>query len=191
MTPASLEFRFAEPADRPGLAALLLALDRHYWGPRDGAPAMAEAAADALLGDAADALLGDAADALLGDASGCRALLAFVDGAPAGLATVTVLHPGLDAAGTLFLKDLYVDEAARGLGLGARFMRRLARHAAELGCRRFDWTAETDNPRALAFYDALGAARVPEKVWYRFAGEDLARLAAEPQDGAAAAGEAP
>jgi ribosomal protein S18 acetylase RimI-like enzyme len=43
---------------------------------------------------------------------------------------------------------------------------------------RFDWTAETDNPEALHFYDGLGARRVAEKVYYRCEGETLHRLAA-------------
>jgi hypothetical protein len=38
----------------------------------------------------------------------------------------------------------------------------LARLAVERGCVRFDSTAETDNPEALAFYDRLGAGRVAE-----------------------------
>jgi ribosomal protein S18 acetylase RimI-like enzyme len=53
----------------------------------------------------------------------------------------------------------------------------LARLALERGCGRFDWTAETDNPETLAFYDRLGARRVEEKVYYRFDGEALNALA--------------
>jgi len=56
-------------------------------------------------------------------------------------------------------------------------MRFLARLAVERGCVRFDWTAETDNPDALGFYDRLGARRVADKVYYRFDGEALQRLA--------------
>jgi ribosomal protein S18 acetylase RimI-like enzyme len=50
----------------------------------------------------------------------------------------------------------------------------------ERGCVRFDWSAETDNPDALAFYDRLGAKRVAEKIYYRLEGEGLQQLAAGP-----------
>ena len=63
-------------------------------------------------------------------------------------------------------------------GSAKRLMRRVARIAVDLGCRRFDWTAETDNPRAIAFYDDLPASRVAEKVYYRLAGDRLLDFAA-------------
>jgi ribosomal protein S18 acetylase RimI-like enzyme len=69
-------------------------------------------------------------------------------------------------------------KVARGQGVGRALMGFLARLAVQRGCVRFDWTAETDNPEALAFYDRLGAGRVAEKVYYRFDGDRLRQLAA-------------
>ncbi|KMW57175.1 YbjA protein [Candidatus Rhodobacter oscarellae] len=80
------------------------------------------------------------------------------------------------------MKDLFVSERARGTGLGNLFMRHLARHAVELGCHRFDWTAETDNPRAVAFYDDLKAERVAEKVYFRFSDANLRAFAGTGKD---------
>lgn len=103
------------------------------------------------------------------------------DGGPAGpiagLATVARLIPAPGAQGQLFMKDLYVRAPWRGRGVGEALMAFLARHALAQGCVRLDWTTETGNPGALAFYDRLGAARVTEKVYFRFSGEALAALA--------------
>ena len=160
MEDQDIEFRFATAEDQSALASLLLESNRHYWGKKDGAEAMTAATADAMISGR----------------SGCRAVLAWVAGAPAGFATISVLHPALNESGTLFMKDLFVSKNARGAGLGEVFMRHLAGLAVELGCQRFDWTAETDNARALQFYDNLGAARINEKVYFRFSGAELSEF---------------
>ncbi|MEM8589036.1 MAG: GNAT family N-acetyltransferase [Pseudomonadota bacterium] len=163
-----LEIRFAEAADTSTLAGLMLEANRHYWGAWDGASAMTAASAQAMIAGQ----------------SGCKAIIAWQGGLPIAFATVSVLHPAPSEHGTLFMKDLFVTENARGTGVGTHVMRHLAGLAMKLGCQRFDWTAETDNPRALAFYDRLGATRVEEKVYFRFSAQTLASLAAEPsQDG--------
>jgi len=151
-TEGALTLRPARPADRAGLVALLSEMDRHYWqAPKP--VEMPEAAADALLGDA----------------SGCAVGVADCGGALIGLVTYTLLHPAPGPGGTLFMKDLFVTEAQRGGDLGARMMDWMTAFASDQGCHRFDWTAETDNPRAMAFYERLGAVRVAEKVYYRIA----------------------
>ena len=154
----SLTIRVACDADQPALTELVLEAARHYWGQQTD--------------DARHA--GQTADALLSGTSGCTALLALhPDQGAVGFATYTVLHPAPTPAGTLFMKDLYVANTARSLGVGQHIMQYLAGLANELGCPRFDWTAETDNPRAIAFYDKLGAKTVTEKQYFRFDGADL------------------
>ena len=76
------------------------------------------------------------------------------------------------------MKDLYTTDARRGFGIGKRMMAYMASLAVALGCKRFDWTAETDNPGAIRFYDDIAAERVEEKVYFRFSSQNLARLAA-------------
>ncbi len=39
--------------------------------------------------------------------------------------------------------------------------------AAEAGCSRLEWTGDTDNPTALAFYEKLGVPVHQGKVFYR------------------------
>ena len=157
------EVRLATRADRAELVRLFHAIDVHYWG--EAAPSyatMARHVDEAVLG-----------------AGSCEIALAEQAGRAVGLATFAVLYPAPGPGGQLFMKDLFALAAARGQGVGRALMGFLARLAVERGCVRFDWTAESDNPDALAFYDRLGAGRVAEKVYFRFEGERLRQFAAE------------
>ncbi len=162
-----LTTRIADRRDLDSVSGLLLATDRHYWGVREGAEAASRQAAEALLADGAE----------------CRMLLGFLEGTVVAYATFAILHPAPNEHGVLFMKDLFVLDGGRGGGVGEAMMRRIAGLAVERGCHRFDWTAETDNPRALAFYDRLAANRVTEKVYFRLAGARLADFAKAMGDG--------
>ena len=89
----------------------------------------------------------------------CEILLAEADGRAFGFATFSVNHPGAELQGQLTLKDLYLRAEGRGQGLGPKIIQELARIALARDCARVDWTSETTNPRALAFYDRIGARR--------------------------------
>ena len=158
----ALVTRIAGMVDLDVVAALLLATKRYYWGEHADNEATTRRAAEDLVGGGAD----------------CKMLIGWLEDVPAAYATFAILHPAQSEHGTLFMKDLFVLDGARDRGLGEVMMRRLAALAVARGCRRFDWTAETDNPRALAFYDRLSAQRVTDKVYFRFTGEDLTRFAA-------------
>lgn len=108
---------------------------------------------------------------------GVQVVIAREDSKPLGIATFAVLFPAPGMSGQLFMKDLFTKKEARGKGAGKAIMRFLAKHALETGCSRFDWTAESDNPQAIAFYDGMGIPRVPEKVYYRLNGEKLLAFA--------------
>ena len=162
MRDKALVTRIAEAGDLDLVAGLLLETNRHYWGPKPGAEAATRQAAEDILSGGAD----------------CRMLLGWLDGQAVAYATFAILHPAPVEQGSLFMKDIFVVEAARGMGLGEAMMREVAKLAVARGCVRFDWTAETDNPRALDFYDALQAERVTDKVYFRLSGDGLARFAA-------------
>jgi len=107
-----------------------------------------------------------------------EAILAFLDGEPAGTALFhTRFSTWLGRPG-LYLEDLYVTERARGRGVGRRLMARLAAIAVERGWGRIDFHVLDWNP-ARAFYHRLGMAHVPE--WLRYGADEAAlrRLAAE------------
>lgn len=108
-------------------------------------------------------------EALFGSPPIASALLA-VDGAGgvAALAAYSFLWPAAWTSHSLFLKELYIRDAARGKGLGTRMMRELRDiAAARPGCSRIEWTSDTGNPDARAFYRALGFTELEGKVIYR------------------------
>lgn len=76
----------------------------------------------------------------------------------------------------LYLEDLFVKPAFRGLGIGEALLKHLARLAVTRGCGRLEWSVLTWNEPAIGFYKRLGA--VPMDGWqvYRLAGDALSRL---------------
>jgi GNAT superfamily N-acetyltransferase len=107
-----------------------------------------------------------------------EALLAFVDGKPAGFA---LFHPRFSTwlgRPGMYLEDLFVTQAARGKGVGRRLMTRLAAIAVERGWERIDFQVLDWNP-ARGFYHRLGLEHLGE--WLRYGGDAAAlrRLAAE------------
>jgi GNAT superfamily N-acetyltransferase len=107
-----------------------------------------------------------------------EAILAFLDGEPAGAA---LFHPRFSTwlgRPGLYLEDLYVTEQARSRGVGRRLVARLAAIAIERGWGRIDFHVLEWNP-ARQFYHRLGLAQVGE--WLRYGGDEAAlrRLAGE------------
>jgi GNAT superfamily N-acetyltransferase len=107
-----------------------------------------------------------------------QAILAFLDGEPAGFA---LFHPRFSTwlgRPGMYLEDLYVTEAARGHGVGRRLMARLAAIAIERGWARIDFQVLDWNP-ARGFYHRLGMSHLGEWLRYGADLEVLSRLAAE------------
>ena len=66
----------------------------------------------------------------------------------------------------LYLEDLYVLPEARGGGIGRALLVELARHAAQRGCGRMEWSVLDWNSDAQRFYRSLGARPMDEwTVW--------------------------
>jgi len=107
-----------------------------------------------------------------------EALLAFLDGEPAGTALFHSRFSTWLGRPGLYLEDLYVTEAARGFGVGRRLMARLAAIAIERGWGRIDFHVLDWNP-AREFYHRLGIGHIGE--WVRYGADEkvLLRLAAE------------
>ena len=107
-----------------------------------------------------------------------EALLAFIDGDPAGFA---LFHPRFSTwlgRPGMYLEDLFVTEAARGRGVGRRLMARLAAIAVERGWGRIDFQVLDWNP-ARDFYRRLGIEHLGDWLRYGADAEALSRLAAE------------
>jgi GNAT superfamily N-acetyltransferase len=107
-----------------------------------------------------------------------EAILAFIDGEPAGAALFHARFSTWLGRPGLYLEDLYVTEGARGRGVGHRLMARLATIAVERGWGRIDFQVLDWNP-ARGFYERLGMGHVGG--WLRYGADEgaLRRLAAE------------
>ena len=103
--------------------------------------------------------------------------LAFVEDAPAGLATWFWTYSSFAAARGLYLEDFYVRPDRRRRGIGRKLLARLARRALDEGAARIEWSVLTWNRPAIEFYESLHAERVDDWHIYRLAGEALAALA--------------
>ena len=105
-------------------------------------------------------------------------LIAERDGAAVGLALYYYTYSTFAGRPGLYLEDLIVGEAARGLGIGRRLVAQLAQVALERGCQRVDFTVLPWNP-ARDFYARLGATRKDEWLGYSLSGAALRRLAGD------------
>jgi GNAT superfamily N-acetyltransferase len=85
----------------------------------------------------------------------------------------------------IYLEDLYVRPAARGRGLGAALLARLAAIAVERGSGRLEWSVLDWNEPAIGFYKKLGAVRMEEWTVHRVTGDALEALAQRSRYGVA------
>ncbi|MFD3717297.1 GNAT family N-acetyltransferase [Streptomyces sp. NPDC058674] len=103
-------------------------------------------------------------------APGHLMLIAYVDGAPAGMVSgVEMSHP--DKGTEMCLYELSVDEGRRRRGIGRALTLALAEEAKTRGCYGMWVGVDTDNEAALATYGSAGA--VDEGV-FTMRGWDLA-----------------
>jgi GNAT superfamily N-acetyltransferase len=106
--------------------------------------------------------------ALFGDGPVATVLLAWEGEEVLGLAAVSLLWPAAGAQSSLYLKELFVREPARRRGVARQLMTAVRAEAMAAGCTRVEWTADRDNPTALALYQALGFQQHNGKAFYRW-----------------------
>lgn len=95
------------------------------------------------------------------------AFVAQQAGAPVcGYAVTYEIPFTYDLRPTLVLKELYVEEAARGRGAGDALMRRVFAHAQDRGAARLQWDVLPGNEAAKRFYRRLGGS--PATDWERW-----------------------
>jgi GNAT superfamily N-acetyltransferase len=152
--------RPATPADVDHLYAFIMELAEYERAPEEvtGTPEML-------------------ADALFGPHPSAEALIAEIDGTPAGSAIFHGTFSTWECLPGIWLEDLYVPARHRRSGVGAALLSRLAELALERGCSRLEWVVLNWNDRALRFYERLGAQRLTEWEPQRLDGEALARVA--------------
>jgi ribosomal protein S18 acetylase RimI-like enzyme len=65
-------------------------------------------------------------------------------------------RPSLWTGADCWLEDIYVEEAARGSGLGRALVKAAFERARERGCARMELDVNEANAGALALYESLG-----------------------------------
>jgi GNAT superfamily N-acetyltransferase len=76
----------------------------------------------------------------------------------------------------LYLEDLYVKQAHRGLGIGQALLKHLGRIANERGCGRFEWSVLDWNENAIRLYEKMGATVMPDWRICRVTGDALTKF---------------
>lgn len=117
--------------------------------------------------------------ALFGERPAAQALIAELDGEPAGYALFFATFSTFLAKQGVWLEDLFVRPVHREAGVGRALLAAVAAHTRERGAERLEWAALDWNELALGFYRRLGAQTMGEWITHRLVGEDLERLAAE------------
>jgi len=114
-----------------------------------------------------------------GPAPRFRALVADVDGAPAGFALFFTSYSTWRGHHGIRLEDLYVTPELRGQGIGKALLARVAQIAVAEGCPRLEWDVLDWNAPAIAVYERLGAHILTEWRIMRLSGDALTALAAQ------------
>ena len=116
---------------------------------------------------------------LFGARPDAEVVIAYAGGEPAGFALFFHNYSTFLGRLGLYLEDLFVKPAFRGLGVGRALLRHLARLAVERGCGRFEWWVLDWNAPAIRFYESLGARPMSDWTIYRLTGPALEALAHE------------
>jgi ribosomal protein S18 acetylase RimI-like enzyme len=151
----------AAPGDEAAIAGLCAEMDGFYGDASEGTLPERAAQVRAVLFD---------------DPPLARSLLAWAGSELAGFASYSFLWPAAGLTASLYLKELYVASAYRRDGIATLLMSGLYRIAADRGCSRVEWTTDTSNLGAQAFYETLNMKPLASKIFYRASGDDLTTL---------------
>jgi len=115
--------------------------------------------------------------ALFGERPVIEALIATKDDEPVGYALFFPTFSTFLGKPGMYLEDVYVRPAARGLGIGRKLLEHLARVTVQRGWGRLEWSVLDWNEPSIAFYKKMGATPMDEWTVFRLAGEALQKLA--------------
>ena len=156
----SVLIRRAERADVPDILRLIVALAVYEREP-----------------DAVKVTEESLGEILFGDNPGVFVHVAEEGGRVVGIALWFLTFSTWIGVPSLYLEDLFVEEAARGSGAGRALFQALAREAKARGCARMDWAVLDWNEQARGFYARLGGHHSTGWQPWRMEGEALDRLA--------------
>jgi GNAT superfamily N-acetyltransferase len=115
--------------------------------------------------------------ALFGERPLIEVVIASVDDVPVGYALFFPSFSTFLGKPGLYLEDLYVRPAARGVGAGRRLLEHLARIVVERGWGRLEWAVLDWNEPSIAFYKKMGATPMHDWTVFRLTGKALETLA--------------
>ena len=92
-------------------------------------------------------------------------LLAEHDGSIVGYASFTINYSIWLGLKYMNIDDVYVDPGVRGLGIGEKLMQESKIHCRHIGVSRIRWEVQTDNLKAIRFYERLGARMMEKGVF--------------------------
>ena len=115
-------------------------------------------------------------ESLFGESPAAQVVLAFADDEPAGFALWFRNYSTFLARPGIYLEDLFVFPAFRGLGIGRRLLTHLAQIAVSRRYGRLEWAVLYWNANAIRFYESLGAVPMSDWTTYRVSGAALATL---------------
>jgi GNAT superfamily N-acetyltransferase len=114
---------------------------------------------------------------LFGPRPYAEVLMGQLNGHPVGYALFFHSYSTFLAKPGIYLEDVYVQPAARGVGVGKALFRTVAKIARDRACGRLEFSVLDWNQPSIDFYLAHGAEAQAEWTMYRLAGDAIARLA--------------
>ncbi|MCW5592806.1 MAG: GNAT family N-acetyltransferase [Burkholderiales bacterium] len=115
--------------------------------------------------------------ALFGERPACEAIVAERGGRAVGFALFFTTFSTFLCRPGIYLEDVFVEPAHRGLGIGKAILRHLAALAVERGCGRFEWRVLDWNEPSIRFYESLGGKVLPEWELVRMTAPEFEALA--------------
>ncbi len=106
-----------------------------------------------------------------------EALIAERDGVAVGLCLFFESFSSWDGRRGVYVQDIYVAEAARGLGLGRRLLAEAAAISRARGGSYLRLSVAAENDQAQAFYQRIGLAWSATERIYQVRGDDFTALA--------------
>lgn len=150
MDPAAIVIRPAEAADAPAIHGMIRSLARGL-----GMEDQVSSTPEDLLRHG------------FGDQPRFTALIAERDGEPLGLSLYFFTFSSWAGKRGVYLQDIFVDERARGTGLGKRLLAETARRAAAEGARFMRLAVDRDNQPARDFYLNAGMIHAERDCIYK------------------------
>jgi ribosomal protein S18 acetylase RimI-like enzyme len=150
------EVWIAAPPDAPHVTRLIVAFRDWFESSAPSAESVAESVALLLEDPATEFLLASAVDREH----------------PAGVCQLRFRHSVWTGTPDCWLEDLFVDEQARGHGLGSALVRFAFERALARGAERIELDTNESNTGAIALYESLGFSSA-SKVHGPLTGRDL------------------